>query len=116
MPVDRYVERRHPRVRTSLVVHYGTDRLDRAAAAETVSEGGLHIRTNDTFKVGTRLVLRIDFPERSIQMRGEVVWSIRVPEHMERDLVCGMGVRFLGGDLEWPVFFRRWRDRVADER
>jgi hypothetical protein len=113
MSVEQRLQRRHPRVRTSLVVHYGPETPDRTASAETVSEGGLHIRTNDTLKVGTRLVLRIEFPERPVQLRGEVVWSIRVPAHLERDMVCGMGVRFLGGDLEWPAFFRRWKEHVA---
>ena len=87
---------------------------DRSARAETVSEGGLYIRTNDTLKVGTRLELQVEFPEQSVRLRGEVVWSIRVPEHLEQDMVCGMGVRFLGGDVDWPVFFRRWREGAGE--
>jgi len=116
MPVKQHTERQHPRVRTSVLVHYGTGTPDRSSYAETVSEGGIYIRTNDTLKVGTRLAVCIDFPDRQVRLRGEVVWSIRVPEHLERDMVCGMGIRFLGGDLEWPTFFRRWRKGAAGQR
>jgi uncharacterized protein (TIGR02266 family) len=110
MTVQQRTQRRYPRIRTSLVVHYGTEEPHRSAHAETLSEGGLCIRTNDTFKVGTRLALRIDLPERAVCMRGEVVWSIQVPQHLEQDMACGMGIRFLGGDADWPALFRRWRE------
>jgi hypothetical protein len=113
MPVDQHIERRHPRVRSSVAVLFGTETPDREAVAETLSLGGLYIRTNDTLKVGTRIVLRMALPEREVQMHGEVVWSIRVPRHLERDLVCGMGVRFLGGEIDWPAVFRRWKDDFA---
>jgi hypothetical protein len=60
------------------------------------------------FKVGTRLVVRIEFPERAVCHRGEVTWAIRVPEHLRDQMVCGMGISFIDPDPQWPLFFREW--------
>ncbi len=105
--------RRHGRVRTRLVIHYGVRTTDHSAFAESISEAGLHIDTNDVFEVGTRLILRVEFPERVICHRGEVTWCIRVPEHMSDSMVCGMGIRFLDPAPRWPEFFRRWKATLA---
>ena len=105
--------RHHGRVRTRLWVSYGIDSIDSAGCAESVSEGGLHINTNDVLGVGTRLVLRIEFPDRTVLRHGEVTWAIRVPEHLRDEMVCGMGIRFLDPDPEWLEFFRGWRNSLA---
>ena len=101
--------RRHERVRTTLWVSYGVDSIDAAGCAESVSEGGLHINTNDVLGVGTRLVLRIEFPERAVLQEGEVTWAIRVPEHLRNEMVCGMGIQFVDAGPAWFSLFRRWR-------
>ncbi len=108
--------RHHGRVRTRLWVSYGIDSIDSAGCAESVSEGGLHISTNDVLGVGTRLVLRIEFPERAVLQLGEVTWAIRVPEHLRDEMVCGMGIRFLDPDPEWTEFFRGWRGSLASSK
>ena len=105
--------RRQGRVRTRLWVSFGVDSIDSAGCAESVSEGGLHINTNNLLGVGTRLVLRIEFPDRAMMRHGEVTWTIRVPEHLRDDMVCGMGIRFLDQDPEWLEFFRGWRSSLA---
>jgi len=45
-----------------------------------------------------------------VAQTGEVLWAIRVPEHMASTLICGMGVRFVDTVPDWTDFFRRWRD------
>ncbi len=109
----RRSSRRHERVRTTLWVSYGVDSIDAAGCAESVSEGGLHINTNDVLAVGTRLVLRIEFPERAVLQKGEVMWAICVPEHLRNEMVCGMGIQFLDPDPKWVTFFRDWRAALA---
>ncbi len=113
MNVRRH-SRRHRRVRTRLWVSYGVGSIDSAGCAESLSEGGLHINTNDVLGVGTRLVLRIEFPDKAVVQNGEVTWAIRVPEHLRDEMICGMGIRFLDPDPEWLEFFRAWRDSLAD--
>lgn len=102
--------RRRERVDASLGVRFGLAALDREAVAGNVSEGGLYIRTNQVFHVGTRLQLAIEFPRRVVRCAGEVMWAITVPEHQCRTLVHGMGIQFVDTEPEWKVFFERWRD------
>lgn len=101
--------RRGSRVRYELVVRYGVNACDRNASAENVSKDGLFIATNSTFPAGTQLMLQIEFPEASFFLRAEVIWAIRVPEHMKEDLICGMGVKFLEPDAGWLKFFNNWK-------
>ncbi len=113
-PRVRSWSRQHRRVRTRLWVGYGADSTDSAGCAECVSEGGLHISTNDVLGVGTHLALRIQFPDRAVSQQGEVRWTTRVPEHLRDEMiVCGMGIRFLDSDSCWPEFFRGWRSSLA---
>ena len=74
--------RRHDRIRTRLCVSYGTESAEKSGFAESIAEGGLYINTNEVYKVGTRLFVRIEFPDRAVCHRGEVVWAIQVPEHL----------------------------------
>lgn len=104
--------RRHDRVRARLRVGYGVGTIDRQSYAESISEGGLCISTNDVLKVGTRLIVRIEFPERAVCHRAEVTWAIRVPEHLREQMVCGMGLTFIDPDPQWPEFFARWMARA----
>jgi len=101
--------REDPRVRSQLPVRYGYVTADRSALAQNVSEGGLYIRTNQVLPVGSQISMEIEFPERTIVHTGEVMWAIRVPEHMAATLVCGMGVRFVDTIPGWSAFFRRWK-------
>ncbi len=101
--------RRHQRVRTRLRISYGVGTINREAFAESISEAGLHIDTNDVFQVGTRLILRVEFPGRAICHQGEVTWAIHVPPHMSDSMVCGMGIRFVDPDPRWMDFFRQWK-------
>ena len=97
-------------MRTKLRVEFGTDAYEREALAETLSEGGVYINTNEVYRSGTRLRVRIEFPDRTVHHSAEVVWAIRVPEHQRAAMMCGMGLSFLDPDPGWAAFFRRWRE------
>jgi hypothetical protein len=96
------------RVRTRLRVQYGVDAAERTGEAQNVSEAGLYINTNSTYKVGTRIVVRLEFPGRTFEHRGTVIWAIRAPESMCESMVCGMGIQFSVTESGWPAFFRAW--------
>jgi len=97
------------RVRARLHVSYGIGALECTSYVESISPGGVYINTNQVFKVGTRLVLRIEFAERAVCLQGEVTWAIRVPDNLKDKMVCGMGVAFIDPDPQWPELFLRWR-------
>ena len=103
------VDARHERVSARLRVSYGVAKAEFVGYADNVSETGLYINTNRVFKNGTRLVLEIEFPERTVPLVGEVVWAIRVPEHERSSMVCGMGVQFVRPEAWWPEFFGAWK-------
>lgn len=105
--------RTSPRIRSHLAVRYGYVTVDRSAVAENISEGGLYIRTNQVLSVGSQISMEIEFPERTVVHTGEVLWAIRVPEHMTETMVCGMGIRFIDTIPGWTEFFARWKGRVA---
>lgn len=100
------------RVNTRLRVLYGIGSTDRIGYTENISLGGLYINTNQVLKAGERLLLRIEFPRRAILKRGEVMWSIRVPEHQRSTMVCGIGISFIDADPDWPAFFRSWKESL----
>lgn len=110
----RFSPKRSERIRVRIRVRYGLSAADREGFAENVSEGGIYINTNQVFKVGSRLLLRIEFLERVVRQRGEVVWAIQVPEHLRGSMVCGMGISFTDTDPEWLSFFRRWKAALLD--
>ncbi|MCP3979314.1 MAG: hypothetical protein GY716_08300 [bacterium] len=96
------------RVPTRLGVRFGVTSLDHEAWAQNVSIGGLYLSTDCVYAVGTLLRVRIDFPDRSFDLRAKVMWAIQVPAHQRERLVYGMGIQFVNADPGWPPFFRQW--------
>ncbi len=108
-PRPRLDARTTDRVETRLRVRYGDGRAEHELFASNISEGGMFIETNRVFPAGTRLILYIDFPRRTIQQWGEVTWAIRIPDHLRGSMVCGMGISFVDSEPSWPKFFRDWK-------
>jgi len=106
-------KRTSPRIPSRLPVRYGYVTVDRSAIAENISEGGLYIRTNQVLPVGSQISMEIEFPERTVVQTGEVLWAIRVPEHLAQAMDCGMGIRFIDTVPDWIEFFARWRRGIT---
>ena len=108
-------QRRTERCQTALVVRYGAASIDRCDTVADISEGGVCIRTNDVYAVGTRLQMLIEFPDRTVHQRGEVMWAIRVPEHLRDSMLHGMGIQFLDPEPGWSAYFRDARAQLASK-
>ena len=106
-------QRRGDRVRTRLPVSYGIGAFDCESFAESFSLGGLYIHTNEVFKVGTRLMVRVEFPEKTVCLQGEVTWAIQVPDQLQETMVCGMGISFIDPSPQWQGFFERWKESLT---
>jgi hypothetical protein len=104
--IDR---RHHVRIPARLEAQYGIHGFDLSAPLENISLSGACIRTNDVFPTGTRIKLRIAFPDRQIVHTGEVMWAIKVPERDRETMMCGMGVQFVNPGFEWAEYFVRWQ-------
>jgi len=110
--IDR---RRHERFRAALQARYGTISCDYAGPVDNISISGLCIRTNEVFPAGTRIRLQIEFPERTFQHSGEVMWAIKVPEQNMQTMMCGMGIQFIDSGAEWAEFFAGWKKGLESE-
>ena len=97
------------RIQTSLRVRYGDGSRVCSGSVENLSRTGLYIRSDDTFRGGTRLDLAIEFPDRSFQLLGEVMWVIKVAQNVGGSLVHGMGVQFIDPGAGWEAHFAQWR-------
>ena len=105
--------RRHERVPTTLEARYGTHGFDLVGPLENISLSGVCIRTNDIFPAGTRIRIKIEFPDRKIVHTGEVMWAIKVPERDKETMMCGMGVQFVDPGAEWAEFFASWKESLG---
>jgi len=100
---------KHERAKKRLMLRYGVKQPDRTAFTKNISISGLHIQTNSVLQPGTVLLIEVRFPERTILLRGRVVWARRVPPQLAHQLPCGMGVEFIDPGEEWRSFFTAWR-------
>jgi type IV pilus assembly protein PilZ len=85
--------RRFPRIPVHLDVHFGTADDLRAAVIDSLSEGGVFIRTRSPLPIGTELTLSISLGNQGdppITLRGRVAWA-----RHHSAAVDGMGVAFL---------------------
>jgi type IV pilus assembly protein PilZ len=81
-----------PRVPVHLEVRYRDGAELASSYVQSLSTGGVFIRTSRPLPIGTELLMEIvleDQPDRAVRLRGKVVWD----RHVGRD--DGMGVRFL---------------------
>jgi hypothetical protein len=108
-----FEERRaHERVYRQVPVRFDAGDGERTAFANDISEGGLHLVTNEVTRVGARLRIEVELDEESTQHECEVMWAIRVPEHLTESMVYGMGLRFLHPPAGWSLRFRRWKESL----
>jgi Tfp pilus assembly protein PilZ len=105
--------RRALRTSCGLAVRFGIESLEFAGIAENISEVGLFVNTERVFRVGTRLLLRIEFPDRAILQHGTVAWALEPVAAPQPAQVHGMGISFTHADREWLSIFRAWRAALA---
>ena len=104
--VDQHV---HPRKRGRIRARYGVDSPDRMAFTNNLSLSGAFLRTNMVFRPGTTIQVELAFPDETVQLWAQVVWSKKVPPQLAQTLHCGMGIRFLNPGPDWEEAFDRWQ-------
>ena len=107
--------RRHERYECTLEIRYGVETTDCRDAADTISEGGLHILTNEPLDVGTRVAIVVEFEEHEVKLTGEVVWAIKVPEALRESLVYGMGVELIDASDYWKESLDEWNEQLQHD-
>lgn len=86
--------RRHSRTRKRYSVRFGPGDLAHNGYTQDVSEGGLYLLANVIYAPNTVLLLQIEYPEKTLTLRGIVRWSKDLPPAFRRNLRGGMGVEF----------------------
>jgi uncharacterized protein (TIGR02266 family) len=86
------------RVPVHLAVRYPSGQHLRESYIDSLSGGGVFIRTSAPLAIGTELAMEIvvEGEAKPVRVRGQVVWERLYQERPERsDRPQGMGVRFL---------------------
>ena len=99
------------RAKSRLLARYGTTVLEKTAFTKNVSESGLFLHTNQVYRPGTTVQLQVQFPDRSFNFWGRVVWAKQVPPQLAHILECGMGIRFIEPSAEWLDFYEAWKTK-----
>jgi hypothetical protein len=96
------------RARKRVMVRFGASAADKTAFTKNVSQSGMFLSTNNVFKPGSTIQVTLVFPDRQFTMWARVFWAKAVPPQLAHVLECGMGVRFIDPDPEWPDYFKAW--------
>ncbi len=86
--------RRYARVKKRIAVRFGPGDLAHSGYTQDVSESGIYLLANMLYPPNTVLVLQVDYPEKTLTLRGIVRWSKDLPPAFRRNLRGGMGVEF----------------------
>jgi hypothetical protein len=86
--------RRHARARKRFAVRFGPGDLAHSGYTQDVSESGIYLLANMLYPPNTVLVLQVEYPEKTLTLRGIVRWSKDLPPAFRRNLRGGMGVEF----------------------
>lgn len=99
-----------PRVSIRSTVFYGTSKeTPHTAFMVDMSDTGICIKTNNVFRPGTKVFMKIATKDRDYMAEGVVAWAKRVPPRLATLVKNGMGVRFTTIDRD---LIKLYRDRV----
>lgn len=107
-----------PRVRVGFSVSYGQPgHAIRQDEAFNLSSGGVFIKTNEFFEIDTPLHVQFQLPsrEKAISCPGRVAWINRPELSDKKDTPTGMGVQFVGLDIESHEALREFINAEVDE-
>jgi len=107
-----------PRVRVGFSVSYGQPgHAIRQDDAFNLSAGGVFIKTSEFFEIDTPLHVQFQLPnrEKPINCPGRVAWINRPEISGEKDTPTGMGVQFVGLDIESHEALRDFINAEVDD-
>ena len=107
-----------PRVRVGFAVSYGPPgQAIRHDEAFNISSGGVFIKTHEFFEVDTPLHVEFKLPnrEQTVNCPGRVAWINKPEAGGRRDVPSGMGVQFVGIDLDSLSALREFINAELDE-
>lgn len=89
-------QRKHTRIDSSMSVDYSTYSPYHIRRITNISKGGVFIRTQEIFPVGTVMDISFRLPEeeQQIQSKVRVIWTYRQPSTVSMNS-SGMGVQFI---------------------
>ena len=108
---DKRLEKRLP---TQLDVRYQSLEGFISDYSMNISQGGLFISTRNPLPLGTRIALKVGFPdaELPLNIEGEVVWVSEYDKKSKSNLIPGMGIQFRNLDEQEK---KRIEDFIAQE-
>lgn len=107
-----------PRVRVNFPVSYGQPgHAIRVDSAFNISSGGVFVETDDFFEIDTPLHVAFKLPNREemINCPGRVAWLNHPDVSGRQDVPVGMGVQFVGIDMDSLGSLREFINAEIDE-
>jgi uncharacterized protein (TIGR02266 family) len=90
--------RQHDRSILQTVVDFTSESNFYTGITDNISEGGIFVATFECLGVGTRVQLEFSLPDAGppVAVEGEVRWSREYLQDGGREVLPGMGLRFVG--------------------
>jgi len=103
-----------PRVNIRSTVYYGTTGdTPHTAFMVDLSDTGICIKTNNVYKPGTKVFVKIDTKEEVYKAEGIVAWAKKVPPRLATLVKNGMGIRFTTIDRGLVDLYRNRVDYIS---
>ena len=88
MPAGDRGRRRRPRISRSLPVRFGTEARMYNGTVLDISEGGLRIKSGDSFPVRSLVSVFVQFPRQTFRLHARVEWAGETPSAMGLSFVA----------------------------
>jgi type IV pilus assembly protein PilZ len=85
------------RISSEIEVNYESLDGFRSDYATNISKGGLFISTKSPLPKGSpvKLHINLDGKPLPVELKGEVLWTIKADEENQKKIVAGMGIKFV---------------------
>ena len=95
------------RIRRRMEVRYGPDGPRLIGYSGNISRAGIMVRATRVFAPGTLLALQVKLPQKTFNLRGEVVWAREGPVQWLASGRIGMGITFIDPPQDFLDSFLR---------
>lgn len=106
-----YEHKRHnvrAKMNVNVIIHDGVK--SREIKTDSIGEGGLYACTEDSYKSGTKLSIRLSLPSlrTALELQGEVVYASG--NNLQSVGPKGMGIKFVGMDQNTTTLLRHYME------
>ncbi len=103
--------RRHPRIKANLEVHFHDREELRNAVSDDISQGGMYVSADHPLDIGDLVTLQLDLPDTNDKLRIE--GSVAHHKPYPNGKPVGFGVEFIVLSSEGKTLLRRFLAKLG---